>query len=283
MNKKISILYLFLALAVLAIGIFVIALQVGLLFRGDKIEESPIQNGQPIISNVDVFSPAKGSNVVLPFNVSGKARVFESNVNLQIKDAKTGKIIYEGWAMANSKDMSEFGNFGKEIDFLLSKPESEDIVLEVFWASPKDGSKLDLNSIPLKINAGNTTALKLFFNNSYLDPEFSCNRVFPVERIVAETKAPAMMALELLLQGTSFLDIEQGFFTSINPYVEIQSLVIKDGTAKVDFNEQLEFHVGGSCRVSAIRSQITETLKQFPTVKNVIISINGRTEDIIQP
>ncbi len=283
MNKKISILYLFLALAVLAVGVFVIVLQQGLLFCGDKIKEPPIQDEHPVVSNVDVFFPAKGSSVSLPFKVLGRARVFESNVSFQIKDTKTEKLIFEGWAMANAKDMGEFGDFEKEIDFLLSKPESEDIVLEVFWASPKDGSKLDLNSIPLKINTENTTALKLFFNNSYLDPEFSCNRVFPVERVAAETQAPARKALELLLQGTSSLDIEQGFFTSINPYVEIQSLVIKDGVAKVDFNEQLEFQIGGSCRVSAIRSQITETLKQFPTVKNVVISINNRTEDILQP
>jgi len=45
----------------------------------------------------------------------------------------------------------------------------------------------------------------------------------------------------------------------------------------------LEFQVGGSCRVAAISAQIMETLKQFPTVKDVIISINSRTEDILQP
>jgi spore germination protein GerM len=65
--------------------------------------------------------------------------------------------------------------------------------------------------------------------------------------------------------------------------VRIQSLTIENGVAKVDFDEQLEFQVGGSCRVVAIRVQIIETLKQFPTVNSVIISINGRTEYILQP
>jgi spore germination protein GerM len=50
-----------------------------------------------------------------------------------------------------------------------------------------------------------------------------------------------------------------------------------------DFNERLEYQVGGSCRVSAIRAQISETLKQFPTIKDVIILINGRKEDVLQP
>ena len=60
-------------------------------------------------------------------------------------------------------------------------------------------------------------------------------------------------------------------------------MTIADETAKVDFDETMEKGMGGSCRVSAIRAQITETLKQFSTVKDVIISVNGRTEDILQP
>jgi spore germination protein GerM len=129
-----------------------------------------------------------------------------------------------------------------------------------------------------------TMTIKLFFNNSKLDAEFSCNKVSPVERKIDKTEAVARKALELLLEGNLTLqEREEGFLTSINPGVKIQSLTIEDGVAKVDFDEQLEFQVGGSCRVSAIRAQITQTLKQFPTVENVIISIDGRTEDILQP
>ncbi|MFH1036535.1 MAG: GerMN domain-containing protein [Patescibacteria group bacterium] len=128
-----------------------------------------------------------------------------------------------------------------------------------------------------------TTTLLVYFNNSNLDPEFSCNKVFPVERIVVRTQSPARKALELLFEGPTQSEKEQGFLTSINTGVEIQSLTIENKVAKADFNEQLEFQVGGSCRVSAIRAQITETLKQFPTVDSVIISIDGRTEDILQP
>jgi len=116
-----------------------------------------------------------------------------------------------------------------------------------------------------------------------MDPEFSCNKVFPVEREVPKTQAVAGAALEELLKGSTDAEKEQGFFTSINPDVKIQKLSIENGIAKVEFDEQLEFQVGGSCRVAAIRAQITETLKQFPTVKSVIISIDGRTEDILQP
>jgi spore germination protein GerM len=132
------------------------------------------------------------------------------------------------------------------------------------------------------LNEG-TTGVQVFFNNDRLDPEFSCNKVFPVQRMVERTPAVARAALQELLKGPLQGEKEQGFFTSLNMDVQIQNLVIENSVAKIDFNEQLQFQVGGSCRVSAIRAQITETLKQFSTVDSVVISIDGRIEDILQP
>ncbi|MBM3257805.1 MAG: GerMN domain-containing protein [Candidatus Nealsonbacteria bacterium] len=128
-----------------------------------------------------------------------------------------------------------------------------------------------------------TTTVKVFFGNSKLNAEAECNKVFPVERVVIKTESIARAALEELLKGPTEQEEQEEFFTNINRGVKIQSLVIENGTARVDFDEQLEFQVGGSCRVTAILAEITETLKQFETVDNVIISINGRTEDILQP
>lgn len=125
--------------------------------------------------------------------------------------------------------------------------------------------------------------VKVFFGNSNLNVEAVCEEVFPIEREVPETQAVARAALEELLKGPTAKEESMGYFTNINEGVEIQSLIVENGTAKVDFNEYLDFQVGGSCRVIAIRAEIEETLKQFPTVENVIISINGRTDDILQP
>ena len=143
--------------------------------------------------------------------------------------------------------------------------------------------KFDLSEMETSSENSEKMIIKVFFNNNNLDPEFSCNKVFPVEREVAKTQAIARVALEELLKGVNEEEKNQGYFTNINPNVTIQSLKIENGIAYVDFNEQLEFQVGGSCRVSAIRAQITQTLKQFSTIKDVIISINGRKEDILQP
>jgi hypothetical protein len=140
-------------------------------------------------------------------------------------------------------------------------------------------------SVPVIIvSSGETMNVKAFFGDGKLNVALNCTEVSAVERIVPKTTAVARTALEELLKGLTQAEKDKNFYTSINAGVKIQSLVIDNaGTAKVDFNEQLQFQVGGSCRVAAIRAQITKTLLQFPTIKNVIISINGRTEDILQP
>jgi len=140
-------------------------------------------------------------------------------------------------------------------------------------------------SVPVKIKkgAGEIMKVKAFFSNNIMDPEISCNKVFPIERDVPKTSAVAKAALEELLKGLTSVEKDAGFATSINSGVKIQRLTIENGVAEADFDDRLEYQVGGSCRVSAIRAQIIETLKQFSTIKNVIISINSRTEDILQP
>ncbi|MFA5230475.1 MAG: GerMN domain-containing protein [Candidatus Paceibacterota bacterium] len=128
-----------------------------------------------------------------------------------------------------------------------------------------------------------TKKVQIFFNNTNFDPEISCNKVFPVIRNVEDKPAIATMAIEELLKGLTEDEERQGYTNSIPVNVKLNKINITDGTAFVDFNEELEKGVGGSCRVSSIRAQITETLKQFSIIQNVTISINGRTEDILQP
>ncbi len=169
------------------------------------------------------------------------------------------------------------------VRFVIGGPEDDWLCVDGQWV--KHGNPAA--PAPAKPCGGvkpvETTKVKVYFNNDKLDPEFSCNKVFPVEREIAKTPAVGQAALTELLKGPTEQEKTDGYFSNINQGVKIQKLTIEDGVAEVDFDEQLEYQVGGSCRVAAIRSQITETLKQFPTVKEVVIAINGRTEDILQP
>ncbi|MFA6424011.1 MAG: GerMN domain-containing protein [Candidatus Magasanikbacteria bacterium] len=126
--------------------------------------------------------------------------------------------------------------------------------------------------------------VKVFFNNIIFDPGLmDCASVYPVNRAIKPTLAVGRAALEELFRGLVAGESELGYLTNLNTGVKIQKLTIENGIAKVDFSEELQSGVGGSCKVTAIRSQITQTLKQFPTVREVIISIDGNIEDILQP
>lgn len=221
--------------------------------------------------------------------VEGAARgfwFFEASFPVRIYDSNNNEL---GMAVAQAQDdwMTEkFVPFQVAIQFLAAATQRGTLVLEKDNPSglPENADELRIPVVFRKSGVSETTTnLKVFFNNGKLDPEFSCDKVFAVSREVPKTQAVARAALEELLKGPAERDKALGFITSINSGVKIQKLTIEDDTAKVDFNSQLEFQTGGSCRVAAIRMQITETLKQFPSVKDVIISIDGRTEDILQP
>jgi len=233
---------------------------------------------------IHLFKPQPNDLITDKLIIEGEARgtwFFEAVAPFYILSSDFATMT-SGYIEAKSDWMTEnFVPFYKEVTFI---PTDEKGFLLLKNDNPSGSSEKDLfYMLPLQFQIPETLSIKVFFNNSRLDPEFSCNKVFPVERKIIKTQAVAKAALEELLKGTTEEEKKEGFLTSINPDVKIQSLTIKNEIAYVDFNEQLEFQVGGSCRVAAIRSQIIETLKQFSTIKDVVISINGRTEDILQP
>jgi spore germination protein GerM len=132
---------------------------------------------------------------------------------------------------------------------------------------------------------GETMAVKVYFNNPDIDPNWDteCDNVFAVEREIPLTRSVALATMAELLKGPTDAEENNGYITNINPGVKVQSLTIENGVAKIDFDERLEYQVGGSCKTSAIIAQIKQTLKQFSTIKDVVISINGETEAILQP
>ncbi len=129
-----------------------------------------------------------------------------------------------------------------------------------------------------------TITTNIFLGNLEKNPQVQdCKLVFPVQRQIKKTVQIARVTLEELLNGPTAEEKTQGYFSGINSGVEINSISLQDKTIRVDFDERLEEAIGGSCKVAFIRSQIVETLRQFLTIDEVIISINGRTEDILQP
>ncbi len=113
--------------------------------------------------------------------------------------------------------------------------------------------------------------------------EKDCRAVFALPRQVDDTPALGREALTALTAGPTDAEKSQGYYTSVNPDAKIISLIIEDGIATVNFNSALEKNSGGSCRAASIRAQITATLQQFPNVQAVVISVEGKTDEALQP
>jgi len=235
---------------------------------------------------IRVDNPRQNQTITSPLTITGQARgnwFFEAVFPIKLYDSD-GSLLATAIAQTKSDWMTEeFVPFTAELEFKATGQGSGFLVLEKDNPSglPEYDDQLQ---IPILFSPELIT-VEVYFNTPETGgpPDFDCSEVAAVERQVVKTQAVGRAALEELLKGPSEAEKESGYLTSINPGVKIQSLIIENGIARVDFDEQLQFQVGGSCRVAAIRSQISKTLKQFPTVDEVIISINGRSEDILQP
>ncbi len=237
------------------------------------------------VIRVDV--PKPNQEVSSPIFISGEARggwFFEASFGAKILDGNRNIILQFPITTPLNWMTNDFVAFNSHVEF--EKPSTQKGFLVLEKANPSGLSgKEDSLVIPIKFAEPpkDITQVKVHFNVPE-EGQPDCAKTFAVTRAVPKTQAVAKAALEELLKGPTQIEAEKfGVFSSINPGVKLQSIVIQDGLARADFDEQLQFQVGGSCKVQAIRAQLTNTLKEFPSVKEVLISINGRTQDILQP
>lgn len=249
---------------------------------------------QPYADLIQLASPQSGQAVDSPISLSGQARgswFFEGSFPVTLYD-DDGNVLVKGYATAGADWMTEdFVPFLGEISYQSSSTMAATLVLANDNPSglPENSKKIE---IPLVLKPAAAVPadsddklmdIKVYFMNDDLDKEMTCTKAFPVSRRILRTESVAAAALNELLKGPNDVEKVDGYSTSINDGVKLKKVTIVDGVAKADFTSTLEKNVGGSCRVASIRAQITETLKQFPTVQEVVISIDGRTEDILQP
>jgi hypothetical protein len=248
--------------------------------QGPNCEFAPCP-GQNEEQEIRVSAPKPNDAVGLPLVIAGEAKVFQNVFGYRLLNAD-GKKLLEGFGEAKASAAGLFEAFELAVNY--PDPETETGTLEIIEFAIKTGLEESKTVIPVRFAPVEATDVKLYFNNSNKDPKsVSCETTYPTTRRVAKTPAIATEALRELLRGVTGAETSLGFMTGLNPGVELLSLNIENGVAKADFNEALQKGVAGSCRVTAIRSQIENTLKQFPAVQSVIISVQGRSEDVLQP
>lgn len=235
---------------------------------------------------VNLTSPEPNAIISSPVTISGEAKgswYFEGTFPVSIVDSDNNELASGAATAIGEWTTDKFVPFTATLIFKPTTKTNGFIILKKDNPSglPQNDASV---RVPIRFADASQTSVTVYFGNSQQDPNANdCSKVYGTTRVVDKTPSIGQAALMELLAGPTEAEKQLGFFTSINPNVTIQELSISNGVASVDFNSALDYQVGGSCRVTAIRAQITKTLKQFPTVKSVIISINGNTDQILQP
>jgi len=214
--------------------------------------------------------------------VSGIANTYEATVNFKLYDAN-GTLVVEDFTTANMPDMGIAGPFKKVIAFAMPTPDVTSGYLEVFEYSVRDGSQVNKVTVPVSFPYNDFMTLDVYFSHSApAGSPGECSYVQPIERVMPASPAVAKNVLWAMLKGPNALEHSEGFFTNIPSGTTLNSISIENGVAYADFSSELNM-TSGSCGIAGVISMIRKNLLQFPTVDDVVISIEGETENILQP
>ena len=96
-----------------------------------------------------MYDPRPANTVTPDLRLTGAARVFEANVSWRVRDS-SGRVVGSGHFSASLGSSAVWGTFDTRIQLPTSAAVGN-VTLEVFEASPKDGTDQGLVQIPLTL------------------------------------------------------------------------------------------------------------------------------------
>ncbi|HTM68334.1 MAG TPA: GerMN domain-containing protein [Candidatus Binatia bacterium] len=247
-----------------------------------KSEPGPPKTETPVKIESDIVleEPPDGMHPDGPsFQVSGRAKAGGESIRVRVLDAQGG-VLFDQTATVPAGAPDTYARFS--LTAALPALPTAPVTLEV----GRDGMEAAGGLIRRIIvyGAADDIPVKVYFTNDRLGSAGQCGLVYPVERAVAGKIAIYRAALEQLLKGPNADDVAAGYLTAIPGSVTLKSVAADAaGVVTADFDDRLTRGVSGTCRIESIRAQIGATLKQFPEVHDVVISVNGRTEGVLEP
>lgn len=103
---------------------------------------------QAVSESIAVYDPVAGDQKGHEFTITGASRTFEGTTAWRIRDRQQ-RIVASGFTTASLGTSAVWGTFAANVRVPPSV--SENVTLEVFWGSPRDGSDLGLVQIPVTI------------------------------------------------------------------------------------------------------------------------------------
>ena len=222
---------------------------------------------RPLEKNIYLEEVVPANPVIL----RGRARTFENNVVVRVRDDK-GNSIAEDFTTSVG-EMGTHNPFVAEI-WLVRTP-GKQITAEAFEYSAKDGSVQSLDSRTAPFDVEPVTVTLVF-------PTSDCTKFEEFGRAVPKTPSMARLLVEALVAGPTDEEKAKGASAPFPKGSDVRSVILRDGVLTVDFNERLQ-NVGGSCAATAIREAVTRTVRKLPTVRSVVITAAGSEPLALQP
>ena len=233
---------------------------------------------------LEILQPKIDQEIACPLEISGKIAgnwFFEASFPIEIM--QNGEKIDTIVATAKEEWMTTNPVlFSANYDCQNCQEGSLDLVFKKDNPSglPEndDEIKVKLNNFKCNKTPTNTTSDDSVEINVFFAKEESgqdCQKVFAVKRSIKPTLAIGRASILELLKGVNQQELNQKYQSEIPNKVKLNSIKIENEEAFVDFSKELN-SAAGSCRVQIIEAQITETLKQFPTIKRVTITADGQ-------
>lgn len=236
-----------------------------------------VRLGSPAVpgTTLQIEQPEQGASVTTPLHIAFSGATGDEPLVLRLTQAD-GSILAQDIRASQGYVVATMEGAG------VPGPATLDIVRD-------DGSVLGRRTLVV-VPPAETQVVKV----AWLKP--GSEEIVLVERRVPRTPQIASAALGEMLWGPG---PGEAYATSLPAPAEVLAsgartadwgarirllkLTISDGVALANFGPELRAYGGGSARVGLIRSQIEATLRQFPSVNEVVIAIDGQTEGVLQP
>jgi hypothetical protein len=230
------------------------------------VEGTPAPSPAPKEKNIFI----DGVEVANPVVVTGRARTFENNVVLRLRDAR-GALITETFTTATG-EMGQHSPYRGTL--WVTRDPGARVTVEALEYSAKDGSPQSL------VSAERPYAVELVERQLYFSDD-ACTAVKAYVRRIPKTVSAARVVVEALIAGPTAAERAQGAFGPFPEGSRVESVNLRGDTITVDFNERLQ-SVGGSCRSEMIRETVTKSLQSLG-IRKVVLKAGGSEELALQP
>ncbi len=145
------------------------------------------------------------------------------------------------------------------------------------YQTPQLSVATDTETQPVA-NGQSTLTFNVYFGKEGDSSNAICSH--SIVRTVAHTSSVAQAALVELFKGPTANEKQQGYYSCFfHTDISVKSLKIENGVATADFSKEYAEGCGGASTCSQeARNAVTNTLKQFPSIKSVRILIDGLPE-----